>query len=60
IKQNKTVAIFEGQAGRFRELKSESEWNDLLSVCSSEVRLRIEELSASDREVWTPVQSSLL
>ena len=60
IKQNKTVAIFEAPAGRFQELKSESEWNDLLSGCSSEVRLRIEELSASDREARTPVQTSLL
>jgi hypothetical protein len=60
IKQNKTAVIFEAPAGRFRELKSESEWNDLLSGCSSEVRIRIEELSASDRGARTPIQSSLL
>jgi hypothetical protein len=60
IKQNKTVAIFEAPISRLRELKSESEWNDLLSGCNSELRLRIEELSASDREARTPIQSSLL
>lgn len=60
IKQNKKVEIFEAPTGRFRELKSESEWNDLISGCSSEVRLRIQKLSAAEREVLNPVQASLL
>ena len=60
IKQNKSVLIFEAPKNRFLELKSESEWKDLFSACSDDVKRRIEKLSSTDPKTATPVQASLL
>jgi hypothetical protein len=60
VRQGKQVSIFEAQHGRFRELRSDSEWKDFFSGCSDEVRRRIETLSASDSIIAGPVQASLL
>jgi adenine-specific DNA-methyltransferase len=60
IRQGKEVSIFETQRARFREMQSESEWNDFFSGCSEELRSRIAKLSASDSEIAAPVQASLL
>jgi hypothetical protein len=56
----KQLSIFEAKHGRFRELRSDSEWKDFFSGCSEEVKRRIETLSASDTKVAAPVQTSLL
>ena len=60
VRQGKQVSIFEAQHARFRELHSESAWNDFFSGCSDEVKSRIAKLSASDSEIAAPVQASLL
>ncbi len=60
VRQGKPVSIFEAQHDRFQELRSESEWTDIFSCCSDEVRRRIEKLRASDSEIAAPVQASLL
>jgi hypothetical protein len=60
VRQGKRVSIFESQHNRFQELHNESEWKDLFSTCSDELKLRIEKLSASDPKIAGPVQASLL
>jgi hypothetical protein len=60
IKQSKPAVIFEAPKHKFRELHGESDWSDLFSSCSGEIRRRIEKLSATDSKVATPVQASLL
>ncbi len=60
VRQGKRVSIFEAQHNRFQELRNESEWQAFFSACSDELRRRIEKLSASDSEIATRVQASLL
>jgi hypothetical protein len=60
VKLDKSVTIYEAPKHQFRELKTESDWHDLFSTCSNEIRNRIEKLSASEREVLPPIQASLL
>jgi hypothetical protein len=60
VRQGKCVTIFKAHHSRFRELQNESEWKAFFSTCGDELRRRIETLSASDSEIATPVQASLL
>ena len=58
--QAKRVLVFEGSSKRFRVVKSQADWQQLLSRCAPEVRRRFRERICSDAEkLHTPSQLAL-